>query len=158
MKIPRNGGSFFSRVLLLSGVPAFGLRDSPGSRIFKRTVIPAGARAVVGGTDFRFLTRPFRGSSFFAGKRARRAGIQALASFRKRGEAECSGAELLESRRSFPSHRRSGVGSKFGRLDSGSTLHFPVKKFPEATESTCFIDTRGAYRCARNDDCRDESL
>ena len=38
---------------------------------------------------------------------ARRAGIQALASFRERGEAECSGPELLESRRSFPGHRRS---------------------------------------------------
>ncbi len=64
MKILRNGGQFFSWVLFLSGVPAFGLRGSPGSRIFKRTVIPAGARAVVGGTDFRSLTRPFRGSSF----------------------------------------------------------------------------------------------
>ncbi len=39
----------------------------------------------------------------FSGKRARRAGIQALASFRKRDEAERSGSELLERRRSFPS-------------------------------------------------------
>ncbi len=156
MKIPRNGGYFFSRVLFLSGVPAFRLRGSPGprifgssricgkrhvdgnqtilvwhalvskrrhirdmgpeqealvafsalhksalNRIFKRTVIPAGARAVVEGADFRFFPQPFRGSPFFAGKRARRAGIQALASFRERGEAECSGPELLESRRSF---------------------------------------------------------
>ena len=31
---------------------------------------------------------------------------------------------------------RDGLGSKFGHLDSGSTLHVPVKKFPEATEST----------------------
>ena len=82
------------------------MRGSPGPRIFKRTVIPAGARAVVGKTDFRSLPQPFRGSPFFAGRRARRAGIQALASFRKRGEAECSGSELLESRRSFPGHRR----------------------------------------------------
>ena len=81
----------FSRVLFLSGVPAFGLRGSPGPRIFKRTVIPAEARAVVGGTDFRSLLRPFRGSPFFAGKRARRARIQALASFRERGKAPMFG-------------------------------------------------------------------
>ena len=31
---------------------------------------------------------------------------------------------------------RDGLGSKYGHLDSGSTLHVPVKKFPEATEST----------------------
>ncbi len=50
-----------------------------------------------------------------------------------------------------------GLGSKFGRLDSGSTLHVPVKKFPETTESSYFIDTRSAYRSARNDDRRNDS-
>ncbi len=55
-------------------------------------------------------------------------------------------------------YRYSGLGSKFGHLDSGSALHVPVKKFPEATESGCFIDTRGIYRSARNDDLRDDSL
>ncbi len=50
-----------------------------------------------------------------------------------------------------------GPGAKFGSLDSGSTLHVPVRKFPEATESVCFIDTRGACRSARNDDRRDDS-
>ena len=50
-----------------------------------------------------------------------------------------------------------GLGSKFGHLDSGSTLHVPVKKFPEATESSCFIDIWGTYRSARNDDRRDDS-
>ena len=53
--------------------------------------------------------------------------------------------------------RNPGLGSKFGHLDSGSTLHVPVKKYPEATESICFIDTRGTYRFARNDDRRDDS-
>ncbi len=52
---------------------------------------------------------------------------------------------------------RFGLGSKFLRLDSGSTLHVPVGKFPQATKSSCFIDTRDAYRCARNDDRRDDS-
>ncbi len=51
----------------------------------------------------------------------------------------------------------SGLGSKFGHLDSGSALHVPVRKFPEATESSCFIDTWGTYRSARNDDRRDDS-
>ncbi len=51
----------------------------------------------------------------------------------------------------------SGLGSKFGRLDSGSALHVPVRKFPETTESSYFIDTRGTYRSARNDDRRDDS-
>ena len=50
-----------------------------------------------------------------------------------------------------------GLGSIFGHLDSGSTLHIPVRKFPEATESSCFIDTQGACRSARNDDRRDDS-
>ena len=50
-----------------------------------------------------------------------------------------------------------GLGSKFGHLDSGSTLHFLFKKFPEKTESSCFIDTRVTYRSARNDDSRDDS-
>ena len=51
-----------------------------------------------------------------------------------------------------------GLGSKFGHLDSGSTLHFLFKKLPEKTESNCFIDTWVIYRSARNDDCRGDSL
>ena len=53
--------------------------------------------------------------------------------------------------------RFSGLGNKLGHLDSGSTLHVSVGKFPEATESGCFIDTRGTYRSAWNDDRRDDS-
>ena len=51
-----------------------------------------------------------------------------------------------------------GLGSKFGHLDSGSTLHFLVNKFPEKTESSYFTDTRVICRSARNDDCREDSL
>ncbi len=51
-----------------------------------------------------------------------------------------------------------GLGSKFGHLDSGSTLYFLFMKFPEKTESGYFIDTRVVYRSARNDDSRDDSL
>ena len=50
-----------------------------------------------------------------------------------------------------------GLGFQFGRLDSGSTLHVPVGKFPETTESSYFIDTRDTYRSAWNDDRRDDS-
>ncbi len=72
------------------------MRGLPGPRIFKRTVIPAGARAVVGGTDFRSLPQPFRGSPFFAGKRARRAGIQAL--------GEVSGQKIRPKLKPTPSN------------------------------------------------------
>ncbi len=58
----------------------------------------------------------------------------------------------------FPGPAWKGLGSKFGHLDSGPTLHFPVNEFPEKTESSCFIDTRVIYRSARNDDYRDDSL
>ena len=53
---------------------------------------------------------------------------------------------------------RMGLGSNFGHLDSGSTLHFPVKKFPEKTESSNFTDTWVINRSARNDAYRDDSL
>ncbi len=72
------GSRISKRTVIPAGAPAFGLRGSPGSRISKRTVIPAGARAVAGETGFRPLPQPFRGSPFSAGKRARRAGIQAM--------------------------------------------------------------------------------
>ena len=89
-------------------MPAFGLRGLSGSRIFKRTVIPAGARAVVGGTDFRSFPQPFRGSPFFVGKRARRAGIQALASFRKRGaRRNVRAPNFWKAGVRFPARRRS---------------------------------------------------
>ena len=69
-----------------------------------------------------------------------------------------SGTCRLRKREGFPPHPLiPGLGSNFGRLDSGSTLHVPVRKFPEATESGCFIDTRGTCRSARNDDRRDNS-
>ena len=51
-----------------------------------------------------------------------------------------------------------GLGSYFGHLDSGSTLYFLFKKFPEKTESSYFIGTRVINRFARNDDCRDDRL
>ena len=90
----------------------------------------------------------------------RQAGRDAGASvyaFPRRSVGTSRGSGGLPIGNSFP---RSCVGKsrKYGHLDSGSTLHFPVKKFPEKTESSYFIDTRVIYRFARNDDCRDDSL
>ena len=80
---------------------------SYGPRIFNRTVIPAGARADVGGTDFRFLPKPFRGTPFFSGKRARRAGIQTFASFRKRARRDARPSSFWKAGVRFPPHRGS---------------------------------------------------
>ncbi len=63
--------------------------------------------------------------------------------------------ELAEFERE--QQEKQGLVSKFGSLDSGPTLHVPVKKFPETTESSYFIDTRATYRSARNDDRREDS-
>ena len=70
-----------------------------------------------------------------------------------RGTAPPWKTALPRYSRSFP-----GLGSEFGHQDSGSTLHFLFKKFPEKTESSHFIDTRFIYRSAWNDDGRDDSL
>ncbi len=57
---------------------------------------------------FRSLPLLFRGSPFFAGKRARRAGIQALASFRERGARRNDRApSFWKAGVRFPAHRRS---------------------------------------------------
>ena len=51
--------------LFFSGVPDFGLRGSPGLRIFKRTVIPAGARAVCRRNGFSISPAAFSKFSAF---------------------------------------------------------------------------------------------
>ena len=76
--------------------------------------------------------------------------------FRKSRFSQTASRSVVEFG-SYFGHASAGLGSKLCRLDSGSTLHVPVRKFPETTESSCFIDTRGTYRSARNDDRRDDS-
>ncbi len=91
------------------------------------------------------------------GRQAGRDAGASVYAFPRRSVGTSRGSGGLPIGNSFP---RSCVGKsrKYGHLDSGSTLHFPVKKFPEKTESSYFIDTRVIYRFARNDDCRDDSL
>ena len=134
-------------VLFLFGVPAFVFRGSPGPRIFKRTVIPAGARAVVGETVFRSLPRPFRGSPFFAGKRARRAGIQALASFRERGEAPMFGPRNF-GKQAF-GFRRIGVfvTSRCRRLRFGHFRRRPPQRRRDLNVKIGFRLSARAFKC-----------
>ena len=89
---------------------------------------------------------PFRSASFrfavfartsdfqadrHSGRSARGAGIWALASFRKRGEAECSDSELLESGHSFP-----GASAFLSRQDApacGSGIFVAVRRHAAGT-------------------------